>query len=421
MATRTLHTKHLRPFLAVVRQGNLSRASEELLRAQSAVSRSINELEASLDVALFERNPRRWLLTDFGQVLLKRVEFAFNEMQIACDTLCSHYPAAAPRLRTAPFFSFNVHERRLQLMFEFAQRKHISMAAAAVGVSQPAASMALHDLEASVGVPLFDRAHSGVALNETGLLVMAHAKRALAQLRVATTEISALKGIIEGQVIVGALPFSRPFVLPTAIGHVLQQHPRLQVRTVEAPLDSLTSALRLGDVDFLVGALPTEANGHALVLEQLVEQPLSILARSNHALAQQRPVTIHDALKESWVLPSLGTPTRDALAAWLAQHGYDQPQVAVESSDLSIIRGLLLETDMISAASRQLFLHELRSGALVSLPIDLRGTERPMGILRRTFEHSSPGAQLLIEEIRRICRAATDTAAQQRWPVDQAI
>ncbi len=398
-----LPTKHLRPFLAVARHGNLTRASEALRRAQSAVSRSIQVLETWFGVALFERNSRRWLLTEFGQTLLRRVELAFAELQQVCETLCEHYPALAFRLRVAPFFSLAVHERRLELLFSFTERQHISAAAIAIGVSQPAASMALHDLEASVGVPLFDRAHSGVALNEAGELLLVHLKRAMTQLRLAATEISALKGVIEGQIIVGALPFSRPFVLPTAIGSLLKQHPRLQVRTVESPMEALTTGLRLGDVDFLVGALPAGPIESGFVIEQLLKPPMAVLARSDHPLTLRTSLELADVLEASWVLPRPGTPTREALSLCLVQHGLPEPRVAVESSDLSVIRGLLLETDMISAASCQLFPHELRSGMLVTLAVALPGTERPIGILRRTPEHSSPGAQLLIEEIRRVC------------------
>src|SRR3569623_2952011 len=211
MPLPVLHTKHLRPFLMVVRHGSIARAGEELRRAQSAVARSIHELEAAMDVDLFERSRRRWLLTESGRALHRRVELAFAELQEACNALCARYPNAAFRLRAAPFFALSVHERRLDLLFAFERRSHISTAANALGVSQPAVSMGLHDLEASVGVPLFDRAHSGVALTEAGALLLLHTKRALAQLRLAGSEVAALRGVIEGHVVVGALPFSRPY------------------------------------------------------------------------------------------------------------------------------------------------------------------------------------------------------------------
>jgi LysR family transcriptional regulator of gallate degradation len=397
-----LHTKHLRPFLAVARHGNLTRASEELRRAQSAVSRSIHELEATFGVELFERTGRRWLLTEFGRTLHHRVEVAFAELHEACEALCLRYPASSFRLRAAPYFALAVHQRRLELLFALSDRKHISAAAAEIGVSQPAASMGLHELEASVGVPLFDRAHSGVALTDAGALLLVHTKRALAELRLATAEIASLKGVVEGQVVVGALPFGRSYLLPVAIRRLLADHPRLQVRTEEAPLEALLTRLRMGDVDFLVGALPPGEPEDDLVREELGQEPMTVLARADHPLARRTGLQLADVLAAPWVLPRRGTSTRAALEQHLAQQGLGAPQVAVESSDLSIIRGLLLETDMVSAASRQLFQHELDAGMLVTLPIRLPGTERSIGILRRTREHSSPGAQLLIEQIRAV-------------------
>ena len=394
-----LHTKHLRPFLAVVRAKSLARAAVALRRAPSAVSRSLRELELSLAARLFERGAGGWRLTDAGRALRHRAELAFAELASACEALCARHPGAAGRLRASPFFTLAVHERRLGILLAFAERRHVSEAARRLGVSQPAVSLALRELEGGVGVPLFDRAHSGIGLTESGELLTAHAKRALSQLRIAESEIAATKGVIEGQVVVGALPFGRPYLLPVAIGRVLARHPRLSVRTVEAPLEELVGALRVGDVDFLVGALPRVAVAGGLVREDLLHEPLVILARAGHPLARMKRPAIRNALRAAWVLPQKGTPTRDALEAALAARGFAVPAVAVETADLSIIRGLLLETDMVSAASRHLFQHELGSGALASLPVRLPGTERPIGILRRTAEHASPGARLLIEAL----------------------
>ncbi|TFY97444.1 LysR substrate-binding domain-containing protein [Ramlibacter rhizophilus] len=397
-----MHTKHIRPFLCVAREGSIARAAQALHRAPSAVSRSVQELEAALGAPLFERHPGRWLPTPAGRLLLHHAEAAFAQLEAACEALCRRHPGLAGRIRHAPFFSLGVHERRLALLFAFTARRPIASAAALVGVTQPAASMALHEMEAAAGVPLFDRTHAGVALTESGELLVVHLKRALAQLRLAADEISALRGVVEGQVVIGALPFSRPYVLPAAIGRVLARHPRLHVRTVEGPLDGLVSALALGDVDFLVGALPAEPPGHGLMLEQLAELAMEPLARSDHPLAGRDALTLADLLAVPWVLPPSGTPSRTALDACFADAGLGSPRVAVESSDISVIRGLLLETDMLTAASRQLFLHELQAGALVTLPVALPGTERPIGVLRRAPEHASPGARELLEEIRRV-------------------
>lgn len=397
-----LHTKHLRAFLSVCREGSVTQAGEQLRRAQSAISRSVHELEAALGVELFERNARGMLLTDFGRALLQRAEIAFEEMDTARSALAEMAQAQGLRLRNAPIFSLAVTERRLDVLLAFAERGHMGAVAQRLGVSQPAVSMALRDLEAGVGLPLFDRSAARVGLTPAGERLLFHIKRALSQLRIAGAELSAMKGVVEGHVVVGALPFGRPYMLPVAIARLLREHPRLQVTTVEGPLDTLAAGVRAGDVDFVLGALPRAGRPVELVREELFSETMAVFVRAGHPLAQRSGLGLEDALRADWVLSRNGTPTREALAAVFSSLGLPQPRVAVQSSDLSIIRGLLLETDMVSAASRQLFHHELQDGTLVTLPIRLPGTSRPIGILRRTQDHSSPGAQLLIEELRRV-------------------
>ncbi|QJW85518.1 hypothetical protein HK414_26180 [Ramlibacter terrae] len=115
--------------------------------------------------------------------------------------------------------------------------------------------------------------------------------------------------------VVGALPFGRPYLLPVAIGRLVAKHPQLQVRTVEAPLDALVAGLRLGDVDFLLGALQSEQPGDDLVREELSQEPMTLLVRTGHPLAKRKGLQLADVLEGAWVLPRRGTPTRDALCA----------------------------------------------------------------------------------------------------------
>jgi LysR family transcriptional regulator of gallate degradation len=173
---------------------------------------------------------------------------------------------------------------------------------------------------------------------------------------------------------------------------------------VEAPLEELMQAVRFGDIDFLVGALHSEARECDLVREELLSQPLAIHTRSGHPISRKGRLTLADLETLTWVLPKPGSPTRESLLECLRQRGCPEPNVAVESSDLSVIRGLLLETDMVTAASSQLFEHELTVGTLVTLPVALPDTERTIGLIRRTEENSSPGAKLLVEEIRKVSR-----------------
>ncbi len=398
-----LPTKHLRPFLEVAACGSVTRAAESLRRAQSAVSRSIAELERALGVTLFERRTRGLLLTEFGRTFERRVRIAFGELAQARDELARRAPDAAARLRRAPVFTFSVHERRLAVLAAFDERRHVSDAARVAHLSQPAVSMAMREIEAPLGVALFDRGASGTALSEAGAILLRHVKRALAQIRIGVSELSALRGVMEGRVTIGATPFGRPYLLPVAISRLVREHPGVTVRTVEGSMASLTAGLRSGDIDFVFGALPRDAPHEELVREELYTEAMAVLARAGHPLAaRRRRDALRAALHEVWVLPQRGSPSREMFEASLASLGLAQPRVAVESSDLALIRGLMLESDMVSAASRHLFHHELAEGLLVALVRTLPGSERAIGILRRTVDHSSPPAQLLIEALRSV-------------------
>ncbi len=391
-------TKHLHVFRAVCHEGTVTRAAEALRRTQSSVSRSVREIEDSLGVPLFERHGRGMLLTEFGKVLLHRVERAFDQLESARTGLLEKEPGR--RLRHTGIFSLSINELRLDALQAFATRTRVNLVARQIGVSQPAVSLAIRDIEAAAGFPVFNRNVSGVGLTPPGEILLLHVKRALAELRVARAEVAAMKGQIEGDVVVGTLPYARPYMLPVAVARLLKAHRGLRVSTIEGPFETLVSGLLAGDLDFVIGVLrPVELHPE-LVREELFEQDMAVFARAGHPLARRRSLTLKDIVNEEWVLARRKTPTRNVIAALFERQRLHHPNVVVESSDLTFIHGLLLQSDMLTATSTHLFHKEEANGSLVRLPVPLPGTSRPVGILRRTQEHSSPGANLLIQCVR---------------------
>ena len=72
-----LNYNHLRYFWAVAREGNLTRAAEKLLIAQSALSTQIKKLEGQLGHDLFERRGRQLQLTEAGRIAFDHAEAIF--------------------------------------------------------------------------------------------------------------------------------------------------------------------------------------------------------------------------------------------------------------------------------------------------------------------------------------------------------
>jgi LysR family transcriptional regulator of gallate degradation len=395
--------RHLRVFLAVVDQGSVSQAAAALYRAQSAVSRSIRELEKEFGVPLFERRTQGMLPTRFGDALQHRARRVAAEFD-AAGRDSERLPGAKARGAQAPTPAMQLNDRRLRAFVELADVHHMPTVAEKLGVSQPAISLAIRELETALGLVLFARTPKGMLPTAQGGALALRVKRAMAEIRHARADIARLCGRIEGTVTVGALPLGRTVLLPRAIARLLPAYPGLHVATVEGPFDTLAAALRSGDVDFILGALRHPGLATDFVGEALLADELAIVARADHPLCARRRVTWRELAGAQWVLPRKGAPTRDLFESELARRDIASAEVPVETSDLAVLRGVLLESDLITAISPRQLHYELRQGMVARLALALPETSREIGITRRKGDQPSPGAALLMAQLRELAR-----------------
>ena len=195
--------RHLRAFLAVTDQGSANRAGATLFRAPSAVSRSIHKLEYELGIELFERRSRGMLLTEYGRALLvpaRRVHAETPRARIELAALVEK-----GRVRNAAIFGMLTHERRVRAFVALTEQHHMPSVAESLGITQPAVSIAVRQLEDSIGIALFERTSRGMMPTPAGAALALRLKRALAEIRHAVADIASLRGITQGTVTVGAL------------------------------------------------------------------------------------------------------------------------------------------------------------------------------------------------------------------------
>jgi len=405
--------RHLRAFIAVAEMGSVTRAAEALYRAQSAITRSVHELEAVIGESLFERKSSGMLLTVFGNALLFRARRAAQEFELARDEIYSKLKTPSSAMK-ASILAMLFNERRLQIFISLAESHHMPTVANALGITQPAVSASIADLESSIGATLFQRTPKGMLLTEAGVLLLFRAKRVLAELRHVAADIAALKGSMQGRVVVGALPLSRTSILPRAIAAVVAAHPTLRISTIEGPFDNLAARLRAGDLDFILGALRPPEYAKDLHVEPLLEDEMSVIVRRGHPLTVKDKVTIEDLQSAQWILSSKGTPARALFDLSMRRKDLEAPSEVVETSDLAILRGLLLHSDMLTALSAQQLEYEIASKALQVLDFKLPRTSRIIGITQREDSYPSPGAVVLMNAIRKV------TAQMQRYPLTAA-
>jgi len=230
----------------------------------------------------------------------------------------------------------------------------------------------------------------------------------LSELRHIVPDLAAIEGRLQGSIVVGALPLGRTQILPLAIAALLKRHPQLHVATVESPYEALAASLRSGDVDFILGALRGLSSDSEIGEEALFQDRISVIARAGHPLAGRRNIDFDDMRRASWVLSREGAPSRELFERFFSEARQAAPVPAVETGDLAVLRGLLLESDMLTAISAHQLRYEIRDASLVVIDFPLDRTLRHIGISQRVGTLPSPGARALMDEVRAVVRRSSD-------------
>ncbi|HYF86442.1 LysR family transcriptional regulator [Azospirillum sp.] len=390
--------RYIRDFLSVAETGSIARSSEVIFKASSAIARAISELEHSLGVGLFERKPRGMLLNAYGEAVRNRARRITDEIAGALEEVARFAKRQQTFERNA-VTNLLLNGRGLMLLISVSELRNLSAAAAHVGLSQAGASMALSRMESALGQPLFQRMMQGMVVTDAGALIVSRGKRIVAELRHMQSDVAAIAGTMQGRIAIGALPLGRTHVLPTAIAATLQRHPNIRVTTVESPYEALVAGLRDGDIDFIVGALRVGERNAGLITESLFEDRLGIIARAGHPLAGA-PASLKDLLPQRWILPRPGAPGRRLIDQSFRELAIEPPICSVETGDLAVLRGLLKNSDMLTAISPHQLHYEITAGDLIELPVTLGKTVRQIGISLREGAMLSPAALAVLDEIR---------------------
>ncbi len=391
--------RHLKVFVAVARAGSVAGAVERIARVQSAITRSIQELEADLQVALFERRPQGMRLTEFGSVLLARAEGVFAELEQARQALAALWEGQRWN-PNAPIFTLAIGRQRLLVFVDLMKQRHMGTVAERFGLSQPAVSLALREVEQGVGVPLASRGAAGIVPNAAGEALAFHLRRALAEMARAQEEIVSRQQGMTGRVVVGTLSLGRGWLLPQAIIRTTRAHPRIRVSTIEGSFEHLASLLHAGEIDFILGGLRPHEQTAGFVSRPVLRSGIVLLARRGHPLCEALAHEGWPGLEGArWVLPPRGTWTRSSLEAALSDQQLGPAEVVVETADNVITRSLVASSDLLTAASPHLFKDEIASGQLAVLPLVPGSEPRDIGVVLRANGTLTVAGRLLMEAV----------------------
>lgn len=165
---------------------------------------------------------------------------------------------------------------------------HMTRAARALGVTQPALSAALKKLEAEAGTELLHRTGRGVELTDAGRVFLAFADESVLAAEAGIKAVRELIGLETGGIRVGGGATATAYLLPPVIARFRRTHPGLRFYIREAGSSGVAQAVASGELDLGIVTLPLTAAEDALATTPLVEDELRLIVPPGHRLAAPR-------------------------------------------------------------------------------------------------------------------------------------
>lgn len=162
---------------------------------------------------------------------------------------------------------------QLQYVVAVDNLRHFAEAAEYCHVTQPTLSMQIHKMEQELGVKIFDRSKQPVIPTESGMEIIAQARKILAEYEVIKHIVDEKKGIHTGELKVGIIPTLAPYLLPLFVQSFTQKYPRVKLIVHELTTENIVSRLKEGRIDVAILVTPLQEKGikeHVLFYEKLV-------------------------------------------------------------------------------------------------------------------------------------------------------
>ena len=310
--------------------------------------------------------------------------------------------------------TMNIKYRALKAFLLAVETGSFTHAAERLGVTQPSFTALIKDLEAILGLKLFERTTRSISLTSAGEEFALRVERPVADLEEAYHSMSDLSALRRGGAVLGALPSAALSLLPETLGRLRRRNPAVRVRIVEAHNDDLISMVRTNQIEFAVATLARQAPQFSFT--PLVADCFTVVAPPDHPIARHDTITWRDLQPLDLIFLSRGSSAR---AVFERAFGREEGPPGLRYDVTNMATAVLLVREGLGIALLpRLALDALSVGDLFSRPIAEPTAHRLIGIVHRRDRHVSPAAQAVHDELGVVAR---EIAARFGWSAPEGM
>lgn len=290
----------------------------------------------------------------------------------------------------------------LRLVLKIAETGQLQIAAASQGISQPAASRILTEIETEAGTPLFHRHAKGMEPTPAGSAFVKHTRAILTELDNLDAEMANMKSGLVGEVRVGSVTGPAVRCLVPAIRQIKESTPGIEPTIDVAPSVELVRGLEEGRFDFILARLPPEYDSRAFRLTPARGEVVSLVVSRSHPLAERESVTLGELAGYEWVIQERGSPIRSAVEQSFHAAGVRVPGNITNTSSLLVMLAILESSEAIATLSEEvagLLTRETLGLGLRVLGLAENVTVPPYFIIQNRSQQLSRAAERVLAQV----------------------
>jgi DNA-binding transcriptional LysR family regulator len=299
------------------------------------------------------------------------------------------------RQQSTPQLLNRLRMRQIALILAIDEGRTLRAAAQQLGMTQPAATKMLHELESALGQALFDRVGRGLQLNEAGARVTGYFRSIRGSMEAMNRELGELRLGGAGKFSVGSIMAASPGRLTEALLGLKAQFPLLAVEIAVDTSDRLLAQLREGVLEVVIGRRVGQPQFETR-FTAIEDEGLAVVVGNHHPLARKRRVAFEALLDYGWILQPPGSPMRDVIEHEFRDHHATLPQGLIETGSILTSINLIRRSELVAVIPEAVARRDAEHGVLHILPYRIRQNLPAYGsLVRKDWPLSKPAARFL--------------------------
>lgn len=204
---------------------------------------------------------------------------------------------------------------RLKIFHTVARVKSFTKTAEILGLTQPAITFQMKNLEEEFRTRLFNRDQNRITLTETGKILCRYAEKILGEYENANIEIAKITGRLGGEIRIGVASLLGRYFLPKLIGKFKQKYPNIKIIMLVGNSAQLIQEIQEHTVDLVIVSEPVSLKN--FVVKPFIDDEIVVIIHPEHKWAVRRHIEVEDFFNEPFIAREPGSGLREVYKNFL--------------------------------------------------------------------------------------------------------